>query len=107
MKKPLLVVALFYCCVASAQQAVDTVDALNARCEAARTRKLEPIRANKIRGCERSAAQPAAGCKTFYSTYGNNSNHLNGSVVRGRFYGLPECVRAREASKRLLHKQNF
>lgn len=107
MKKLLLGALLSFCCGASAQQAVDTVDALNARCEAARQKKLEPLREDKIRRCERSAAQPTAGCRTFYSTYGNNSNHRNGSVVRGRFYNLPECVRARATGKRLLREQNF
>ena len=107
MKKTLLAAALLYTACAGAQDAVDRSRAANARCEAAREKKLEPIRAKKIAECERRADRPTAGCATFYSTYGNNSNHANGSVVRGRFYDLPECVEARRESSRLLQRQNF
>ena len=92
---------------ALAQDTQATVDAANARCEAARLRKLEPIRQQKIAQCRRSQDQPTAGCETYYSTYGDNSNHVNGSVVRGQFYNLPECVQARELSHRAQMKQNF
>ncbi len=100
-------ICLLLSTAAPAQQAVQTVDALNARCEAARQQKLAPIRERKIAECERSAQKPTAGCATFYSTYGDNSAHANGSVVRGRFYDLPECRRANRAAQRLLQKQNF
>ncbi len=90
-----------------AQDAVQSVDALNARCESARQQKLEPIREQKIAECKRSAQQPTAGCETYYSTYGNNSNHANGSVVRGQYYDLPECVQARRAARGQLQKQDF
>lgn len=107
MKKTVMMLVLLYGSVAFAQEAVDRVDAANARCEAARQEKLAPIRARKIARCRRSAQQPTAGCETFYSTYGDNSNHANGSVVRGRFYDLPACVAARRTSDSLLRKQRF
>lgn len=107
MKKTWIVLLLLCSSGVSAQEAVDATAAANARCEAAREKKLEPIRAKKIAACKRRAHPPAAGCETFYSTYGNNSSHANGSVVRGLFYDLPACVEARRTSDRLLHRQNF
>ncbi len=107
MKKTLVALSLLGASHAFAQEAIERTDAANAQCEAARERKLAPIRAQKIAQCKRSARQPTAGCETYYSTYGNNSNHANGSVVRGRFYDLPACVAARRASDGLLQKQNF
>jgi hypothetical protein len=92
--------------VAHAQDAVARVDAANARCEAARAARLAPLRARKIAVCKRSARPPTAGCETFYSTWGDNSNHANGSVVRGLFYDLPACVDARRISDRALHRQD-
>lgn len=91
--------------LASAQVGDGEIGAANSRCEEARHQQLAPIRQRKIEQCKRSANQPAAGCETFYSTYGNNSNHANGSVVRGQFYNLPECVAARKAA--LPKKQDF
>ena len=105
--KMLIALSLLCATQAFAQGAVERTDAANARCEAAREQKLAPLRAQKIAQCRRSARQPTAGCETFYSTYGNNSNHANGSVVRGRFYDLPACTAARRTSDALLHKQNF
>lgn len=100
--------ALTLACTAGAfAQDANKLAAANARCEAARQQKLQPIRARKIAECKRRAQQPTAGCETFYSTYGNNSNHENGSVVRGRFYGLPACVAARKLGIASGNDQNF
>lgn len=107
MKKTLMVLALLCPLFAGAQDAVDRSASADARCEAARERKLEPIRAKKIAQCKRRARQPTAGCETFYSTYGNNSTHANGSVIRGQFYDLPACIEARRTGDRLLQRQNF
>lgn len=95
MKKIILALSITLSASAFGQGSSEAFEAANARCEAARQKKLAPIRQRKIDRCNRSSNQPTAGCETFYSTYGNNSNHANGSVVRGRFYGLPECVAAR------------
>ena len=93
---------------AGAQGTVDQVAALDKKCEAARQAKLAPIRARKVDQCVRHGGRPhAASCETFYSTYGNNSNHANGSVVRGRFYDLPQCVAAKKALGRMNNSQNF
>lgn len=103
-----MLITLTLACSSSvwAQNAVDSVDAANQRCEAAREQKLASLRAQKIAQCKRSGNAPTAGCETYYSTYGNNSNHANGSVIRGRFYDLPACVTARR-SGRQLNKQHF
>lgn len=101
------VVLSLWCAAACAQEAVERADAANARCEAARAAKLGPLRARQIAACKRSPHQPTAGCELYYSTWGDNSNHANGSVVRGRFYDLPECVAARRLSDRLSHAQGF
>ena len=102
MKKIVFALSLLCASSAGAQKAVDSVASANARCEAAREQRLAPIRAKKVAACERRARKPTAGCETFYSTYGNNSNHANGSVVRGEFYDLSACVKARRLSDRLL-----
>ena len=107
MKMNLLMLVLLISTQAGAQEAVDRTAAANARCEAARQEKLGPIRARKIAQCKRGQHPPTAGCETFYSTYGNNSNHANGSSVRGMFYDLPACVEARRTGRRLLQRQNF
>ena len=105
MKKIVAALFLMSSAVAFAQTGEGEIGEANARCEAARQQKLEPIRERKIAQCKRSAHQPTAGCETYYSTYGNNSNHANGSVVRGQFYDLPECAAARRAA--LPKKQDF
>ena len=92
---------------ASAQEAVDRVAALDKQCEAARQDKLKPIRAQKIEQCVANGNRSRDSCEIFYSTYGNNSNHANGSVIRGQFYNLPECVTARKALRGMQNKQNF
>lgn len=107
MHKQLIALSLLWATQAFAQDAVERSDAANARCEAAREQRLAPIRAQKIAQCKRRAQQPTAGCETYYGTYGNNSNHANGSVVRGRFYDLPACVAARRTGNELLQKQDF
>jgi hypothetical protein len=107
MKTTLLLFLLLFPLAADALDAVDRTAAADARCEAAREKKLQPIRARKIAACMRQAHPPTAGCETFYSTYGNNSNHANGSVVQGLFYDIPACVEARRTSERLLQRQNF
>lgn len=112
MKHPSIALALalglaLSCTSAVFAQDTNRLAAANARCEAARQKMLQPIRARKIAQCERRAHQPTAGCETFYSTYGNNSNNANGAVVRGRFYNLPACVAARRLGIASGNDQNF
>ena len=112
--KPALVsaIALVFATFAGADAlaaASDTTKAYQAAqqtCESARLQKLEPLRRQKVAQCVRSGKSQQH-CKTFYSTYGNNSNNVNGSVVRGRFYDLPACRAAARAARRLNGPQNF
>ncbi|MGI9025783.1 MAG: hypothetical protein ACR2GP_09400 [Burkholderiaceae bacterium] len=77
------------------------VHALDQRCEAARTAKLEPIRARKVEQCIARDKRSRDECATFFSTYGNNSSRVSGGVVRGQFYDLPQCVVAKKALRRM------
>ena len=92
---------------AGTHDTAERVAALDKKCEAARQARLAPIRARKIEQCIRGGERPGESCEIFYSTYGNNSNHANGSVVRGRFYDLPACVAAKKALDRTNNSQNF
>lgn len=104
-----LLTALLAASGAAAAAASETVEAYQAakqRCEDARVQKLKPIREEKVAQCVRSGRDRQY-CETFYSTYGDNSNHANGSVVRGRFYDLPACREAREALRKMNGPQKF
>ena len=92
---------------ASAAQSItiDQVHALDRRCEAARTAKLEPIRARKVNRCVAKGERSREECATFFSTYGNNSSRVRGGVVRGQFYDLPQCVAAKKALAKMLAAQ--
>ena len=81
---------------AAARPTIAQVHALDRQCEAARTAKLKPIRARKVRQCV-ARGRSRSHCATFYSTYGNNSSRVHGGMVRGSFYELPQCVAARKA----------
>jgi hypothetical protein len=65
---------------------------LDAACEAARERKLAPLRAQYVEECVRDQVKESrAACEQFYSDYGAQS----GSRAP-LFYDLPECVQAFE-----------
>ena len=59
---------------AFAAPTIEEVHALDAKCEAARTAKLEPIRAQKTAQCAAQGRRGEDECRTFYSTYGDNSS---------------------------------
>ena len=65
---------------------------LDAACEAAREKKLAPMRAGYIDECVEKKQRPdRAACERFYADFGNQS----GSRAP-LFYDLPECVKAFE-----------
>jgi len=65
---------------------------LDAACEAAREKKLAPLRAGFIDECVEKKQRPdRAACERFYADYGNQA----GSRA-ALFYDLPECVKAFE-----------
>lgn len=65
---------------------------LDAACEAAREKKLAPLRKQFIEECVEKKEQPSRqACETFYADYGAQSGNR-----APLFYDLPECVEAFE-----------
>ena len=85
---------------------IDDVHALDAKCEAARTAQLEPLRAQKTAQCVARGQRSEDDCRTYYSTYGDNSSRARGGTVRGQFYDLSECRAARRALNQMQAAQN-
>jgi hypothetical protein len=69
---------------------------LDAACEAARERKLAPLRAGFIEECIEKKQRPdRAACERFYADFGNQAGNR-----APLFYELPECVKAFEYRRR-------
>jgi hypothetical protein len=65
---------------------------LDAACEAAREKRLAPLRKQFVEQCVRDKEQPdRAACEAYYSDYGGQSGNR-----APLFYDLPECVKAFE-----------
>lgn len=63
---------------------------LDAACEAAREKKLAPLRKQFVEQCVRDGEQPDRNaCEAYYSDYGAQSGDR-----APLFYDLPECVKA-------------
>jgi hypothetical protein len=69
---------------------------LDQKCEAARAKKLAPIRAKKVATCVKDANQTRADCEAQFAHYGDTHGRVGGAVG-GMFYDLPECVAATAA----------
>lgn len=67
------------------------LDELNAACEAARERKLAPLRAQFIQECISQQRKDPDYCQRFYADYGRRSGKR-----APLFLDLPECVEAFE-----------
>jgi RNA processing factor Prp31 len=66
--------------------------ALDAACEAAREKKLAPLRKQYIEECVKNKEQPdRQSCEAFYADFGAQSGQR-----APLFYDLPECVEAFE-----------
>jgi hypothetical protein len=69
---------------------------LDAACEAAREKKLAPMRAGFIEECIEKKQRPdRAACERFYADFGNQAGNR-----APLFYDLPECVKAFEYRRR-------
>jgi hypothetical protein len=69
---------------------------LDAACEAAREKKLAPLRAGYIEECIEKKQRPdRAACERFYADFGNQSGNR-----APLFYDLPDCVKAFEYSRK-------
>ena len=69
-------------------------------CEAKRSEKLAPIRAQKTQACIEQQLRAPDHCQRYYTTYGNVTPGPAGAPRSGYFYDLPECqqwLEAREA----------
>ena len=70
---------------------------MDRQCEAARQKKLEPLRAQKIEACVKDDKRPRADCEDEFADYGNTKGKAGGGAIGGLFYDLPECVAATAA----------
>ena len=70
------------------------LEELNATCEAARERKLAPLRAQYIEECVSKQGKDRDYCQRFYADYGRRSGKRP-----PLFLDLPECVEAFEFRK--------
>jgi hypothetical protein len=66
-------------------------------CEAARAKKLAPLRKEKIEACVTEQKRPRADCESEFENFGNTRGKAGGGAIGGMFYDLPECVKAAEA----------
>lgn len=76
------------------------MDELDRVCEAARTVKLTPLRAERIERCQREERRGRADCEMEYSRWGDTRTTAGGRARAGLFYDLPECVTAFQARER-------
>ena len=77
------------------------VSRLQKKCEAARNKALEPIRAQKTQTCIEQQLRSKGHCERYYTTYGNVSPSPSGAPQTGYFYDLPECQSWLDAREKL------
>jgi len=70
---------------------------LDRQCEAAREKKLAPLRAQKIDACVKEEKRPRAECEDEFGSFGNTRGKAGGGAIGGMYYDLPECVAAAAA----------
>ena len=70
---------------------------LDRQCEAAREKKLAPLRAKKIDACVNEQKRPRDDCEDEFSNFGNTKAKAGGGAIGGMFYDLPECLAAAAA----------
>jgi hypothetical protein len=76
------------------------MDELDRVCEAAREKKLAPLRAERIERCVRDERRPRADCEAEYALWGDTRTTAGGRARTGLYYDLPECVEAFKARER-------
>jgi hypothetical protein len=79
-------------------QAVDitqmSLSELDKRCEAAREKKIAPLRAAEIANCIETETGDQAWCETFWADYGEPRRLASGGLTPRMFHDLPECTEA-------------
>jgi hypothetical protein len=76
------------------------LDDLDRVCEAARERRLAPLRAERVERCVTLEKRSREQCEAEYANWGNTRPTAGGRARAGLFYDLPECVAAFEARQR-------
>jgi hypothetical protein len=113
--RPLIAVALLVSIVAAAappaqaqtEAEMKRLDELDRVCEQARSKKLAPLRAERIERCvaetrgkgEADARRVREQCEREFANFGDTQQTRTGANA-GMFYDLPECVAAFEARQR-------
>jgi hypothetical protein len=95
-----LLVALPAAVLAQSEAELDRFTRLDRACEAAREKKLAPLRAQKVEACVAQERRPRAECEQEMATYGNTRGKAGGGAIGGLYYDLPECVAAAEAREK-------
>lgn len=103
MKPTILVPFLLACAfllprpaAAQSEAELKRLDALDQACEAAREKKLAPLRAARIERCVREDRRSREECTAELANWGQTQGTKQGARA-GLFYDLPECVAAFEA----------
>jgi hypothetical protein len=73
---------------------------LDRRCEAARQKKIAPLKAAEIAKCVQEGTGDQDWCDTFWADYGAPIRRVSGGFTPPMFHDLPECVEAFEETKR-------
>jgi hypothetical protein len=72
---------------------------LERRCEAARQKKIAPLKAAEITKCVQEGTGDQDWCETFWADYGAPTRRVSGGFTPPMFHDLPECVEAYEETK--------
>jgi hypothetical protein len=83
--------------LAQSEAELKRYDELDRKCEAAREKKLVPLRTEKIEACVKNDKRSRADCEDELADFGNTRGKAGGGAVGGMFYDLPECVAATAA----------
>lgn len=83
--------------LAQSEAELKRYEELDRQCEAAREKKLAPLRAEKIEACVKNDKRSRADCEDEFAEYGNTRGKAGGGAIGGMFYDLPECVTAAAA----------
>lgn len=67
---------------------------LDRRCEAAREKKIAPMRAAQIAECIKAGTGDRAWCENFWADYGEPRRLASGGFTPRMFHDLPECIEA-------------
>lgn len=94
-----LLIAVSAAARAQSEEELKRYAELDRACEAARAKKLAPLRAQKIEACVREEKRPRAVCEREYAEWGNTQPLAHGRARGGLFYDLPECVAADQARR--------